>query len=76
MQKKKYFRIGEYCAGGIIKAEKLISGYVRISAIDSLTNCVISSQLFKYNDRNNMEYYLNDITTHYHAEKVLSFINQ
>ena len=71
----KTFKIGEYAIGGIIKVETTIHN-VKISALDWNTEEVIMSSDFIKLDKWEIQQFLNDLTSWYHAEKIMQFINK
>lgn len=72
---KKQFKIGEYAYGGIISVE-VNSDKIIIDALDYRTNkpMPFSRDVFSINDINDVDDYLNDLTTSYYADKILTEI--
>jgi len=72
---KKQFKIGEYAYGGIISVE-VNSDKIIIDALDYHTNkpMPFSRDVFSINDINDVDDYLNDLTTSYYADKILTEI--
>ena len=75
-QAKKTFKIGEYAKGGIVTVQ--ITGKVIIvKALDWNTKAQIMSGSVTSDERNaqwKLNDFLNDITSSYYADKVLSWI--
>jgi hypothetical protein len=71
----KQFKIGEYAVGGIIKVD-IIADNVHIDALDYNTKRPIPfvRESFKVSDLANMDEMLNNLTTSYYADKILSHI--
>lgn len=65
------FKIGEYCMGGIIKAENK-RGTMHIQVLDWNTKQVLRD--WKCTDQMEAYEYLIDVTTHYYADKVLNYL--
>ena len=65
----KTFKIGEYCIGGIVKAE-LKNNVYRIQIVDWYTKGVIKDKQF--NNRSAALHFLEDMSTHYWADKIIS----
>jgi len=70
----KSFKIGEYAVGGIIKVTDH-NGYLTIEALDYNTKAKVKSKMFEP-DADGMEVimYLNELTSSYHADKILDWI--
>lgn len=72
---KKQFKIGEYAYGGIISVE--VNGdKIIIDALDYQTKMPMpfSKDVFSVKDINDVDDYLNDLTTSYFADKILTEI--
>jgi hypothetical protein len=67
----KTFKIGEYCMGGIIKADNK-KGVMHIQVINVGTNDVLRD--CKCTDQMEAYEYLAEVTTHYYADKVLNYL--
>ena len=67
----KTFKIGEYCMGGIIKADNK-KGVMRIQVLDWYTKEVLRD--WKCTDQMEAYEYLIDVTTHAYADKVLNYL--
>ena len=76
MSATKSFKIGECAVGGIIKVD--INGkLIQIKALDWTSRTEVSSgsaMTDDYQSSRKIENYLNDLTTFYHAEKVMDWI--
>lgn len=72
---KKQFKIGEYAYGGIISVE-VNSDKIIIDALDYQTKrpMPFSKDVFSVKDINDVDDYLNDLTTSYYADKILTEI--
>ena len=71
----KLFKIGEYAIGGIIKVQTTVHN-VKISALDWNTEEVIMTSDFIKLDKWEISEFLHDLTSSYHAEKIMEFINK
>lgn len=71
----KQFKIGEYAVGGIIKVD-IIGDNVHIDALDYNTKRPIPfvRESFKVSDVSEMDEMLNNLTTCYYADQILSHI--
>jgi TolB-like protein len=72
----KTFKIGEYAIGGIIRVQT-DKTRVEVKALDWNTNEVLQSASFDLREmdvRYKVNEKLNELTSSYHAEKVLSWI--
>lgn len=67
----KTFKIGEYCMGGIIKADNK-KNHMHIQVLDWNTKEVLRD--WKCTDQMEAYEYLIDVTTHYYADKVLNYL--
>jgi hypothetical protein len=76
MQKKKQFKIGEYAVGGIIEVQ--INGkIIQIRALDYNTKEPVQTGSCVATDANaysKVNEFLNELTSHYYAEKVKEWI--
>jgi len=75
---KKTFKIGEYAIGGIIQV-CATSESVTIDALDWNSKQKIMGREFQVratNVTNEMDNYLNELTSSYYADKVLDFIKE
>jgi|APGre2960657505_1045072.scaffolds.fasta_scaffold91733_2 hypothetical protein len=75
---KKTFKIGEYAIGGIIQV-CTTSDSVTIDALDWNSKQKIMGREFQVratNVTNEMDNYLNELTSSYYADKVLDFIKE
>lgn len=70
----KTFRIGEYAIGGIIRVS--VGDKVLIQALDWDTKKVVAKKEFPTATvtRGEIDEYLNELTSSYHAEKILDWI--
>ncbi len=75
---KKTFKIGEYCAGGVIHVKTSNDGNsVGIVNSDFTTNAQIGVRVFRWPlDLFNIEVYLNDLTSSYYALKIIDWIKE
>jgi hypothetical protein len=75
---KKTFKIGESCAGGIIKVSTNGNNNgLLIVNCDFTTNAQIGVRLFRWPlDLFNIELYLNDLTTSCYATKIIDYIKE
>jgi len=74
--KRKTFKIGEYAVGGKIKI-LIKNKTIVITALDWYKDTnIISARYLAYepNARYNIKGFLNELTTHYYAEKILEWI--
>jgi hypothetical protein len=74
--KTKTFKIGEYAIGGIIQVT-ISENKIEIGALDWNTKRVIKKELFTCMDsswRLRVSEYLEDLTSYYYAEKILTWI--
>ena len=67
----KTFKIGEFCEGGIIKADKK-KNHMHIQVLDWNTKEVLRD--WKCTDQMEAYEYLTEVTTHYYADQVLSYL--
>ncbi len=73
---KKQFKIGEYAIGGIIAIEEK-NDVVKIEALDYVSKNPVMSDVFNLNMRdslNQIDHFLNELTTSYYADKILTYI--
>jgi hypothetical protein len=73
---KKQFKIGEYAIGGIISVD-ITGKVIQVKALDYFSKEVVSSGTGISTDegsRRKLDEYLNDLTSYYHAEKILEWI--
>lgn len=73
---KKQFKIGEYAIGGIIAIETK-NDVLKIEALDYVSKSIIMEDKFhmqNYNFINQVDNFLNELTTSYYAEKILNYI--
>ena len=73
----KQFKIGEYAIGGIIKVnteKKNNLHTIKISALDWVSKMEILSEVFNINDESNIDFFLNELTTSYYADKIINYI--
>ena len=74
----KTFKIGEYAVGGIIQV-RTTSNSINIDALDWNSKQKIMGREFQVramNLTNEIDNYLNELTSSYYAEKVLDFIKE
>lgn len=74
----KTFKIGEYAIGGIIQV-RTTSDTINIDALDWNSNQKIMGREFRVkamNVTNEIDSYLNELTSSYYAEKVFDFIKE
>lgn len=70
----KTFKIGEYAVGGIIK---VVSGVKKVEIMAITWNkphSVVKSQFFDRFDTWGMDCFLNELTSSYYADKILTHI--
>jgi hypothetical protein len=78
----KTWKIGEECVGGIIQAKISQSSYfpscttVKILIKDYKTQEIVDSQIFGRLHESRLEVYLNDMTSSYHASKVVEWVKK
>jgi hypothetical protein len=74
-KKTKTWKIGEYCAGGVIRA-KSCGEFVKLEIRDYFTDELLNDGAFgRIHERQILEF-LNNSTTSYYADKVLQWIKQ
>jgi hypothetical protein len=74
-KRTKTWKIGEYCAGGVIRA-KSCGELVKLEIRDYFTDELLNDGAFgRIHERQIMEF-LENSTTHYYADKVLQWIKQ
>lgn len=73
--RKKTFKIGEYCIGGILCVE-VRKGIVDIKALDWNTKEQVSRKVLSEDDRYGIDEYLNELTSGYYAGKVMDWIKE
>lgn len=74
----KSFKIGEYAVGGIIKVE-IIGKVVIIKALDYNTKEMVRAGSITIEDHDvsrQISEFLNDLTSHYYAEKIMKWITE
>lgn len=71
----KRFKIGEYAVGGIIKIS-IKKSYTLIEFLDWNTDEVIQHMDFLHRKTGQMMMFLEDNTSHYYADKVLTWIKK
>lgn len=73
----KSFKIGEYAIGGIIKVD-ISNTTISIKALDYNTKVIVMESFFPNYDNPYWEMleFLNELTSSYHADKVLEYITQ
>jgi len=82
MNKTKTWKIGECCTGGIIQAKISENAYfpgsttVKILIKDWKTKEILDSQVFGRIHESRLEVYLNDMTSSYHASKVVEWVKK
>lgn len=69
----KIFKIGEYAVGGIIKVS-IKKSYTLIEFLDWNTDEVVEHMDFLHRKTGQMMIFLEDYTSHYYADKVMSWI--
>lgn len=75
-QAQKTFKIGEYCKGGILTV-KITGKLIEVKALDWNTRKQVMSGSVLCNERNaqwKLNDFLNDLTSSYYADKVLTWI--
>jgi hypothetical protein len=73
---KKQFKIGERAVGGIIAVE-ITGKVIQIKALDYYSKEEVSSGSGMSDERNvqwKLDSYLNDLTTSYYADKIMTWI--
>lgn len=70
---KKQFKIGEYAIGGIIAINKTKTA-VKIEALDYHDKHIIFSANYDLNEKNEINNFLNELTSCYYADKITEFI--
>jgi hypothetical protein len=73
---KKQFKIGERAVGGIIAVE-ITGKVISIKALDYFSKREVSTGSAISTDRgaeNKLDFYLNELTTSYYADKILNWI--
>jgi hypothetical protein len=70
---KKQFKIGEYAIGGIISINKTKTN-VRIEALDYNTKNIILGGYYNLTSKNEINNFLNLLTSCYYADKITEFI--
>jgi len=74
-KRTKTWKIGEYCAGGVIRA-KSCGELVKLEIRDYFTDELLNDGAFgRIHEREIMKF-LENSTTHYYADKVLQWIKQ
>lgn len=68
----KEFKIGEYAVGGIIKVT--ITRVLKIEALDYNTKKLVESHTLDKDDNMAIDDCLNELTSSYYADKVLTWI--
>jgi hypothetical protein len=71
----KTWKIGEYCAGGIIRA-KSHGEIVKLEIRDYYSNDVLNSGAFGVIHERQILEFLNTFTTSYYADKVIGWIKK
>lgn len=74
--KTKSFKIGEYAIGGIIRVNKE-QDVIRVQALDWVSKQPIMEDRFHTEISgylNQIDHFLNQLTTSYYADKVLGYI--
>jgi len=73
----KSFKIGEYAIGGIIKVNVDLTT-ITIQALDYYSKAVVSENTYDLEDESywSINDYLNELTSSYHAEKVMEYIEK
>lgn len=80
MNKSKTWKIGEECVGGIIQAKISDNVYfpgsttVKILIKDWETKEILHSPIFGRIHQSNLESFLHDMTTFYHASNVMEWV--
>jgi|688.fasta_scaffold1648717_2 hypothetical protein len=70
---KKQFKLGENAIGGIISINKTKTA-VKIEALDYYDKHIILSGYYDLKYRNEINNYLNELTSCYYADKITEFI--
>lgn len=73
---QKTFKIGEYAKGGIIRVFEEANGDITIEAKDWDTKAVILTRTMGRKDVFAMQQWLEELTTSYYAEKVMTWITR
>lgn len=73
--KTKTWKIGEYCAGGIIRA-KASGSSVKIEVIDSKSKEVIESGVFGRLHEGALFVFLHNVTSSFYADKVTEWVKE
>ena len=82
MNKSKTWKIGEECVGGIIQVKISDNVYfpgsttVKILIKDWETREILHSPIFGRIHQSNLELFLHDMTTSYHASKVMEWVKE
>lgn len=72
--KAKSFKIGEYALGGIVKVTPK-NGEIIIQALDWTTKVEVDTRTFSEFDKSGMMEYLEaEITSYFHAERIIKWI--
>jgi hypothetical protein len=74
-KRTKTWKIGEYCAGGVIRA-KSCGEIVKLEIRDYYTDQLLNSNAFGRMHEWQILEFLNNSTTSYYADKVLQWIKQ
>ena len=80
MNKSKTWKIGEECIGGIIQAKISENAYfpssttVKILVKEWKTGEIISEWIFGRIHESRLENHLNEMTTSYHASKIMEWV--
>lgn len=73
MKKTKTFKIGEYCAGGIVKIA-LNENEVKIAIIDWKSKEILFSNYYSKNNLSEIYAFLNEFTTYYYTDLICQYI--
>jgi len=82
MKRTKTWKIGEECEGGIVQVKVSGNDYfpgsitVKILVKEWETGKTLSSQVFGRIHVYKLESFLNQITTHYHASRIMEWIKE
>jgi hypothetical protein len=68
----KTFKIGEYAIGGIIKVTNDNNARMKVDIIDMFTKELIERKHFDFVDKGRMQWFLEDNTTPYYADKIIN----